>query len=40
MTDLTVFGNYLESPGNLDITCELLTSYQFGDFFSLTIQDF
>ena len=40
MTDLTVFGNYLESPGNLDITCEFLTSYHFSDFFSLTIQGF
>ena len=26
MTDVTVFGNYLENLGNLDITCEVLAS--------------
>ena len=40
MTDVTVFGNYLESPGNLDITCEILAAYHFNDFFSLTLQSF
>ena len=40
MTDVTVFGNYLESPGNLDITCEVLAAYHFNDFFSLTVQSF
>ena len=40
MTDVTVFGNYLESPGNLDITCEILAAYHFSDFFSLTLQSF
>ena len=40
MTDVTVFGNYLEDVGNLDITCEILTSYHLNDFLSLTFQGF
>lgn len=38
MTDITLFGNYLESPGNIDLVAEFLTSYHFNDFFSLTFQ--
>ena len=40
MTDVTVFGNYLESPGNIDITCEVLASYHLNDFLSLTFQGY
>ena len=40
MTDVTVFGNYLESPGNIDLTCEVLASYHLNDFLSLTFQGF
>ncbi len=40
MTDVTVFGNYLEDIGNLDITCEVLASYHLNDFLSLTFQGF
>ena len=38
MSDITLFGNYLESPGNIDLVAEFLTSYHFNDFFSLTFQ--
>lgn len=38
MSDITLFGNYLESPGNVDLVAEFLTSYHFNDFFSLTFQ--
>ena len=40
MSDITVFGNYLEDIGNIDITCELLTSYYINEFFSLTFQGY
>lgn len=40
MTDVTVFGNYLENLGNLDITCEVLASYHLNKFLSLTFQGF
>ena len=40
MTDVTVFGNYLESPGNIDLTCEVLASYHLNDFLSLTFQGY
>ena len=40
MTDVTVFGNYLESPGNIDFTCEVLASYHLNDFLSLTFQGY
>ena len=38
MSDITLFGNYLESPGNIDLVAEFLTSYHLNDFFSLTFQ--
>ena len=38
MSDITLFGNYLESPGNIDLVAEFLTSYHFNDFFSLTFR--
>ena len=38
MADITLFGNYLESPGNIDLVAEFLTSYHFNKFFSLTFQ--
>ena len=38
MTDVTIFGNYLEKAGNLDLTCEFLTSYHINEYFSLTFQ--
>ena len=40
MTDVTIFGNYLEKAGNLDLTCEFLTSYHINEFFILTFQGF
>jgi hypothetical protein len=40
MTDVTVFGNYLDSPGNIDLTCEVLASYHLNDFLSLTFQGY
>lgn len=40
MTDVTVFGNYLENPGNIDLTCEVLASYHLNDFLSLTFQGY
>jgi hypothetical protein len=40
MTDVTVFGNYLDSPGNIDFTCEVLASYHLNDFLSLTFQGY
>ena len=40
MTDVTVFGNYLEDIGNLDITCEVLASYHLNDFLSLPFKVF
>ena len=45
MSDITLFGNYLESPGNIDLVAEFITSYHFNNFFknkesgfSLTLQ--
>ena len=40
LTDVTVFGNYLEDLGNLDLTCEVLASYHINEFFSLTFEGF
>lgn len=39
-TDLTAFGNYIESPGNIDITWENLISYQLREFFSITFSSY
>ena len=39
-SDLTAFGNYIESPGNIDITWEALISYQLRDFFSITFSSY
>ena len=33
MSDITLFGNYLESPGNIDLVAEFITSYHFNNFF-------
>jgi hypothetical protein len=33
MSDITLFGNYLESPGNIDFVAEFITSYHFNNFF-------
>ena len=40
MSDVTLFGNYLEEPGNIDVTCEFLLSYSINKFFSVTFQSY
>jgi len=39
-TDVTAFGNYIENPGNIDITWEALLSYQIKEFFSITFSSY
>ena len=39
-TDITAFGNYIENPGNIDITWEALLSYQIKEFFSITFSSY
>ena len=35
MSDITLFGNYLESPGNIDLVAEFITSYHFNNFLKI-----
>ena len=40
MSDITLFGNYLESPGNIDLVAEFITSYHFNNFLKIKKIDF
>ena len=40
MSDLSVFSNYLNQPGNIDITWEQLITYRISKYFSLTFSGY
>ena len=40
MTDLSLFSNYLNKPGNIDITWEQLITYKFSKYFSITFSGY
>ncbi len=40
MTDLSLFSNYLNKPGNIDVTWEQLITYKFTKYFSVTFSGY
>ena len=40
MTDLSLFSNYLNKPGNIDVTCKQLITYKFSKYFSVTFSGY